>query len=154
MSNGSDGSDADLGEGELKQSSGDEAGLIKTKMGSPNKQSADPGLTNGYDTFKKKRSIQGGTAETKEQIIDFIEQEPLFDHQEHRMQIMDVIRNYVKEARRKEILVILDNRVFDVDTLIELGMSTDNDHDGFLDYKDFMTAGLRKDIYTLEINMK
>ena len=119
MSNGSDGSDADLGEGELKQSSGDEAGLIKTKMGSPNKQSADPGLTNGYDTFKKKRSIQGGTAETKEQIIDFIEQEPLFDHQEHRMQIMDVIRNYVKEARRKEILVILDNRVFDEEGNVE-----------------------------------
>ena len=119
MSNGSDGSDADLGEGELKQSSGDEAGLIKTKMRSPNKQSADPGLTNGYDTFKKKRSIQGGTAETKEQIIDFIEQEPLFDHQEHRMQIMDVIRNYVKEARRKEILVILDNRVFDEEGNVE-----------------------------------
>ena len=32
---------------------------------------------------------------------------------------MDVIRNYVKEARRKEILVILDNRVFDEEGNVE-----------------------------------
>ena len=32
---------------------------------------------------------------------------------------MSIIKNYVKEARRKEILVILDNRVFDEEGNVE-----------------------------------
>ena len=124
MSNGANG-DLSEGEEEPKQTFVDNAmQQIKPKIGSPNKESGNPGPVssaniNGYGTFKKKRSVNGSAVKTTDQIIDFIEHEPLFDHQEHRMQIMDVIRNYVKEARRKEILVILDNRVFDEEGNVE-----------------------------------
>ena len=122
----SNGSTCDLSEGE--QTLGDDARQqIKTKIGpSPNKDNGNPGPLssaniNGYGTYKKKRSLNGGSAtvKTTDQIIDFIEHEPLFDQQEHRLEVMNIIKNYVKETRRKEILAILDSSVFDEEDNVE-----------------------------------
>ena len=122
MSNGSKG---DLSEESLKHTLRDEASQqIKSKMGSPDKETGNPGPVssaniNGYGTFKKKRSMNGNATvvKTTDQIIDFIEHEPLFDHQEHRLEVMNIIKNYVKEARRKEILAVLDSSVFDEEVI-------------------------------------
>ena len=124
MSNGSKG---DLSEESLKQTIRDEASQqIKSKMGSPDKETGNQGPVssaniNGYGTFKKKRSVNGSATvvKTTDQIIDFIEHEPLFDHQEHRLEVMNIIKNYVKEARRKEILAVLDSSVFDEEDNVE-----------------------------------
>ena len=124
MSNGSKG---DLSEESLKQTRGDEASQqVKSKMGSPDKETGNPGPAssaniNGYGTFKKKRSMNGSGigVKTTDQIIDFIENEPLFDQQEHRLEVMNIIKNYVKEARRKEILAVLDSSVFDEEDNVE-----------------------------------
>jgi len=124
MSNGSKG---DLSEESLKHTLRDEASQqIKSKMGSPDKETGNPGPVssaniNGYGTFKKKRSMNGNATvvKTTDQIIDFIEHEPLFDHQEHRLEVMNIIKNYVKEARRKEILAVLDSSVFDEEDNVE-----------------------------------
>ena len=125
MSNGSNG-DLSEGEEEPKQTFVDTNAMqqIKPKIGSPNKESGNPGPVssaniNGYGTFKKKRSVNGSAVKTTDQIIDFIEHEPLFDQQEHRVEVMSIIKNYVKEARRKEILAILDSSVFDEEDNVE-----------------------------------
>ena len=109
----------------------DEIKQTKTKIASPNTEDLagiDTGIThhtniqaNGYGTFKKKPSneLNKSNAKSKEQFIEYIEQEPLFDHKEHRQEVMSMIRNYVKEVRRKEILAILDHSVFDEDSNIE-----------------------------------
>ena len=121
----SNGPSSDLSEEEPKQTFGDDARQkIKPKIGSPNKENGNPrsissANSNGYGTFKKKRSVNGGAVTTTDQIIDFIEHEPLFDQQEHRLEVMSIIKNYVKETRRKEILAILENSVFDEEDNVE-----------------------------------
>ena len=129
----------------------DEVKQTKSRIGSPNTEDVagtDTGIAhhpniqaNGYATFKKKPSngLNKSNAKSKEQLIEYIEQEPLFDQKEHRQEVLSIIKNYVKEVRRKEILHILDHSVFDEDNNIDeiakimdnyIQMKTNNNNNG------------------------
>jgi len=58
-------------------------------------------------------------APTRNEIIDYISKEPLYDEEEHRVNIMDLITDYVKNIKRMQILEIYDNHVFEDEDSIE-----------------------------------
>jgi len=59
-----------------------------------------------------------GSPERKD-IIEYIREEPLYDDDEHRYNLMELITNYAKDIKRKKILEILDNSTFDDEDSVE-----------------------------------
>ena len=56
---------------------------------------------------------------TRKDIIDYVEGEPLYEQDEHRVKIMELITKYVKDVKKKKILDILDNHAFEDEDSVE-----------------------------------
>ena len=83
-------------------------------------------MTNGVEimggTFRKKSSKtrpNNSTDTTTNHIIEMIENEELFEEDFHCKELESLIRNYIRQVRRKEILKILDNKLFDAEENME-----------------------------------
>jgi len=71
----------------------------------------------------KNKTLAKKTAEvpSKEDVIYLVETEAIFDSQEHRKAILDLVSNYAKNARKNQILEMLDHEIFEnMDNLEEL----------------------------------
>jgi len=79
-------------------------------------------LTRGPGTFRKSgtfvcRESSGG--DRREDIVAFLEEETLFDSQEHRKEILKLMKNYVKEVRKSQLDEVLAEDVFDHQEVME-----------------------------------
>ena len=76
-----------------------------------------PSLTRGTGTFRKKTSyvkeVNNKNVPSKDDIIALVENDYIFDSKEHRREIMNLITNYVKDIKNKQVLEILDHKVFE-----------------------------------------
>ena len=76
-----------------------------------------PSLTRGTGTFRKKTSyvkeVNNKNVPSKDDIIALVENDYIFDSKEHRREIMNLMSNYVKEIKNKQVLEILDHKVFE-----------------------------------------
>ena len=73
-------------------------------------------------TFKKNPLTKGTSGvPSKEDVIYLVETEAIFDSLEHRKAILDLVSNYARNARKNQILEILNHELFEnVDNLEEL----------------------------------
>ena len=82
-----------------------------------------PSIKRGTGTFRKKPSIikevNVKNKPSRDDIIAFIETEVIFDSQEHRREVLTLITKYAKDARKKLVMDILDDKVFEEDDSIE-----------------------------------
>lgn len=78
---------------------------------------AEAGTVEKHETESPKKTPTA--APTKQQILSFIESEPVFDRAEHRLEVMAKIRSYVRDVKRSDILQILNNQVFDEEGNVE-----------------------------------
>ena len=81
-------------------------------------------ITNGLDsgTFRKKSSKQRPRDESilsRQHVLQFIQSESLFDDQHHCAEIEILIRSYIRQVRRREILTIFDDKMFDEEENME-----------------------------------
>ena len=49
---------------------------------------------------------------TKDDVVAFVENETIFDSQEHRKVILELVTNYTNDVRKKQLLSILEHPVF------------------------------------------
>jgi len=74
-------------------------------------------LTRGPGTFRKRstfvKQMSDKTVPTKDDVICFVENESIFDSYEHRKEILELVTNYTKEVRKKQLLDILEHPVFE-----------------------------------------
>ena len=82
-----------------------------------------PSISRGTGTSRKKptviKEISAKNKPSRDDIIAFIENEAIFDLQEHRNEILKLITNYAKDARKKLVVDILDDKMFEDDDSIE-----------------------------------
>ena len=56
---------------------------------------------------------------SKDDVIAYVENETLFDSQEHRRVIMELVTNYTKDVRKKQLLAIIGHQVFEDTACLE-----------------------------------
>ena len=82
-----------------------------------------PTIRRGTGTFRKKPTVIKEAnlkiKPSRDDIIAFIENEVIFDSSEHRTEIFKLITKYTREARKKQFLDILDDKIFDDENSIE-----------------------------------
>ena len=82
-----------------------------------------PTIRRGTGTFRKKPTVIKEAnlkiKPSRDDIITFIENEVIFDSSEHRTEIFKLITKYTREARKKQFLDILDDKIFDDENSIE-----------------------------------
>jgi len=74
-------------------------------------------LTRGPGTFRKRstfvKQMSDKRVPTKDDVVAFVENETIFDSQEHRKVILELVTNYTKDVRKKQLLSILEHPVFE-----------------------------------------
>ena len=75
-------------------------------------------LSRGPGTFRKtstfvKKQVTDRQVPTKDDVIAFVENDAIFNSIEHRREIMNLVENYTKQARRKQLMEILEHPVFE-----------------------------------------
>ena len=82
-----------------------------------------PTIRRGTGTFRKKptviKEVNLKSKPSRDDIIALIENEVIFDSSDHRNEIFKLITKYAREARKKQFLDILDDKVFDDENSIE-----------------------------------
>eukprot|EP00092_Neocalanus_flemingeri_P014407 GFUD01015541.1.p1 GENE.GFUD01015541.1~~GFUD01015541.1.p1 ORF type:complete len:313 (+),score=98.07 GFUD01015541.1:52-990(+) len=105
---------------EVKQNSHDEEMDEESPLKEINPKAS---IKRGTGTFRKKPSfvkeVNNKNIPSKDDIIAFVENETMFDSQEHRREIMNLMTKYAKDARKKEVLEILDHKVFEEEDSID-----------------------------------
>ena len=80
-------------------------------------------LTRGPGTFRKRstfvKQMSDKTVPTKDDVICFVENESIFDSYEHRKEILELVTNYTKEVRKKQLLDILEHPVFEDTSVLQ-----------------------------------
>jgi len=99
---------------EAPDNSSDETMDEESPLKKLNKKSS---LTRGPGTFRKRstfvKQMSDKSVPTKEDVVSFVENETIFDSQEHRKVILELVTNYTKEVRKKQLLDILEHPVFE-----------------------------------------
>ena len=103
----------------------------KTANGSPNKatnaSAAAYPVQNGHATINgvKNHTNSSGiknhkvSIKEKNDVVDLIQGETLFDDPHHRAELTKLIRGYIRENRKKSLLDIIDDDVFDDEDNLE-----------------------------------
>jgi hypothetical protein len=80
-------------------------------------------LTRGPGTFRKRstfvKQMSDKAVPTKDDVVAFVENETIFDSQEHRKVILELVTNYTKDVRKKQLLSILEHPVFEDTACLE-----------------------------------
>lgn len=73
-------------------------------------------LTRGPGTFRKRGTFickeTAKTGPSKEDVLQYVESEALFDSEDHRKEILHLVSDYAREVRRKQVLSLLEHKVF------------------------------------------
>ena len=78
------------------------------------------GVIQKIDASNKPQSLPTRTSvPSKEDVICLVETESLFDSEEHRRAILDLVTSYAKNVRKEQILTILNHEIFDNVTNLE-----------------------------------
>ena len=100
--------------------SSDEALDEESPLKKLNKKSS---LTRGPGTFRKRSTFVKPTSDktvpSKDDVVAFVENESIFDSLEHRKEILELVTNYTKEVRKKQLLDILEHPVFDDSAVLQ-----------------------------------
>jgi len=80
-------------------------------------------LTRGPGTFRKRSTFVKPTSDktvpSKDDVVAFVENESIFDSLEHRKEILELVTNYTKEVRKKQLLDILEHPVFEDSAVLQ-----------------------------------
>ena len=90
--------------------------------GNESSHSMTNGVGNMGGTFRKKYNKTrpyDSSDSTTNKIIEMIENEELFEEEFHCRELENLIQGYIRQVRRKEILKILDNKLFDAEENME-----------------------------------
>jgi len=105
---------------ESRDRSSDEALDEESPLKKLNKKSS---LTRGPGTFRKRstfvKPMSDRTIPTKDDVVSFVENESIFDSLEHRKEILELVTNYTKEVRKKELLELLEHPVFEDTSVLQ-----------------------------------
>ena len=78
------------------------------------------GVIQKTDASNKPQSLPTRTSvPSKEDVICLVETESLFDSEEHRRAILDLVTSYARNVRKEQILTILNHEIFDNVTNLE-----------------------------------
>ena len=78
------------------------------------------GVIQKIDASNKPQSLPVRTSvPSKEDVICLVETESLFDSEEHRRAILDLVTSYARNVRKEQILTILNHDIFDNVTNLE-----------------------------------
>ena len=78
------------------------------------------GVLRKTDASNKPRPLATRTSvPSKEDVICLVETESLFDSEEHRRAILDLVTSYARNVRKEQILTILNHEIFDNVTNLE-----------------------------------
>ena len=81
------------------------------KLESKSSLTRGPGTFRKNSTFVKKNSDQ--SMPSKDDIVMFVENEPIFDILQHRKEIMELVTHYARDVRKKKLMSILEHPVFE-----------------------------------------
>ena len=102
------------------------AQTIKNPPNSISQKSRSPpvpsqsGVIQKIDASDKPQSLATRTSvPSKEDVICLVETESLFDSEEHRRAILDLVTSYARNVRKEQILTILNHEIFDNVTNLE-----------------------------------
>ena len=78
------------------------------------------GVIQKIDASNKPQPLPTRTSvPSKEDVICLVETESLFDSEEHRRAILDLVTSYARNVRKEQILTILNHEIFDNVTNLE-----------------------------------
>ena len=74
-------------------------------------------MVRGPGTFRKRGTFvhkeqEKKTKISREDMISLIETEELFDLEEHRVEMMNIMITFIKDTRRKKLMEVLENKIF------------------------------------------
>eukprot|EP00092_Neocalanus_flemingeri_P001459 GFUD01001557.1.p1 GENE.GFUD01001557.1~~GFUD01001557.1.p1 ORF type:complete len:483 (-),score=172.49 GFUD01001557.1:107-1555(-) len=94
--------------------------LFNSKSPSPTSSIADQPIEDDKTSGdENEQLIKKEEFPTRKDIVECLEGETLYEQEEHRVKIMELIRNYVKDVKKNKILDILDNHVFEDEDSME-----------------------------------
>lgn len=80
-------------------------------------------LTRGPGTFRKKptfvKQVSDRNIPSKDDIVALVENETIFDSLQHRKEIMEMVTNYSKDVRKKQLMSILEHPIFEETSNLE-----------------------------------
>ena len=78
------------------------------------------GVIQKTDASNKQQSLPTRTSvPSKEDVICLVETESIFDSEDHRRAILDLVTSYARNVRKEQILSILNHQIFDNVTNLE-----------------------------------
>ena len=80
-------------------------------------------INRGSGTFRMKnpsmKSLHVTSRPSREDIITFIEQDEVFNSQLHRTELMNLVFNYSRDVRKRQILDMLDDELFEDENVMK-----------------------------------